>query len=274
MPNIACRAAQCLPVPDGLPLDQAAALPETLFTVWHNVFERGWACEGNHPGPRRHQRHRQHGDHAGQAVRADRDRHLRRAGQVRGGAAHRRGSRDRLQGQRFRRGSARDHRRQGVNLVLDMVAGDYVARNIQCLAMDGRHVTIAVQGGAKAQINMAQVMSRRLTLTGSTLRARSASFKALLTRKSRRPSGRWWNRASCARSWTRPSPWTRPPPPTRAWKRAPHRQDRARGGLKRLRNAGNHARLAQKTLPFDACWLTSSRKSGRSAMGRPLLFPR
>jgi NADPH:quinone reductase-like Zn-dependent oxidoreductase len=70
---------------------------------------------------------------------------------------------------------------KGVEIVLDMVAGDYVARNMKCLAMDGRHVTIAVQGGVKAQINMAQVMTRRLTLTGSTLRARSDSFKALLT---------------------------------------------------------------------------------------------
>jgi len=64
--------------------------------------------------------------------------------------------------------------------VLDMVAGDYVARNLQCLAEDGRHVTIAVQGGAKATINMAQMMIRRFTLTGSTLRPRKTEFKALV----------------------------------------------------------------------------------------------
>ncbi|RZL46633.1 MAG: NAD(P)H-quinone oxidoreductase, partial [Variovorax sp.] len=72
---------------------------------------------------------------------------------------------------------------RGVQLVLDMVAGDYVPRNLKCLAEDGRHVTIAVQGGAKAEVNMAVVMSRRYTLTGSTLRPRSAEFKALLAQE-------------------------------------------------------------------------------------------
>jgi NADPH:quinone reductase-like Zn-dependent oxidoreductase len=67
--------------------------------------------------------------------------------------------------------------------VLDMVAGDYVPRNLKCLAEDGRHVTIAVQGGARAELNMAVVMMRRYTLTGSTLRPRSAEFKALLTQE-------------------------------------------------------------------------------------------
>jgi NADPH:quinone reductase-like Zn-dependent oxidoreductase len=70
--------------------------------------------------------------------------------------------------------------RRGVEIVLDMVAGDYVARNIKCLADDGRHVTIAVQGGVRAEINMAEIMRRRLVLTGSTLRARSNAFKAAL----------------------------------------------------------------------------------------------
>ena len=64
--------------------------------------------------------------------------------------------------------------------MLDMVAGDYVARNLKCLTDDGRHVTIAVQGGVKAEINMAEVMRRRITLTGSTLRPRSNEFKGLL----------------------------------------------------------------------------------------------
>jgi NADPH:quinone reductase-like Zn-dependent oxidoreductase len=72
---------------------------------------------------------------------------------------------------------------EGVQLVLDMVAGDYVPRNLKCLAEDGRHVTIAVQGGAKAEINMAVVMTRRYTLTGSTLRPRSAEFKALVAQE-------------------------------------------------------------------------------------------
>jgi NADPH:quinone reductase-like Zn-dependent oxidoreductase len=70
--------------------------------------------------------------------------------------------------------------KRGVEIVLDMVAGDYVPRNLKCLGPDGRHVTIAVQGGVRAEINMADVMVRRLTLTGSTLRARSNAFKAAL----------------------------------------------------------------------------------------------
>jgi NADPH:quinone reductase len=65
--------------------------------------------------------------------------------------------------------------------VLDMVAGDYVARNLKCLADDGRHVTIAVQGGVRAEINLAEIMRRRLMLTGSTLRPRPDAFKAALT---------------------------------------------------------------------------------------------
>ena len=72
---------------------------------------------------------------------------------------------------------------KGVNLVLDMVSGDYVARNFSCLTEDGRHVTIAILGGAKAELNMAVVMSRRFTLTGSTLRPRTAEFKALLAQE-------------------------------------------------------------------------------------------
>ena len=68
----------------------------------------------------------------------------------------------------------------GVNVILDMVSGDYVARNLKCLAPDGRHVTIAVLGGLKAEVNMALVMRNRLTLTGSTLRPRSDAFKTAL----------------------------------------------------------------------------------------------
>jgi NADPH:quinone reductase-like Zn-dependent oxidoreductase len=69
---------------------------------------------------------------------------------------------------------------QGVQAVLDMVGGDYVPRNLQCLAEDGRHVSIAVLGGAKASIFLPAVMTRRLTLTGSTLRPRSSAFKSLV----------------------------------------------------------------------------------------------
>jgi NADPH:quinone reductase-like Zn-dependent oxidoreductase len=69
---------------------------------------------------------------------------------------------------------------RGVNVVLDMVGGDYVARNMKCLAEDGRHVSIAVQGGAMATVPVFEIMRRRLTLTGSTLRARDVAFKTLV----------------------------------------------------------------------------------------------
>src|SRR3546814_9635978 len=76
---------------------------------------------------------------------------------------------------------------RGVDAVLDMVGGDYVPRNLAALADDGRHVSIAFQRGAKAEVDVSQVMRRRLTLTGSTLRARSADFKAALADEIQRP---------------------------------------------------------------------------------------
>lgn len=177
-------ARHCLPVPDALSLAEAAALPETLFTVWHNVFERGWASEGESILV--------HGGTSGIGTMAITLGRLfgltvivtcggaeKCAKALELGAAH-----------------AIDYKAQdfvdevltltgnkGVNLVLDMVSGDYVPRNLQCLAEDGRHVTIAVLGGAKAELNMAVVMSRRFTLTGSTLRPRPAEFKALLAQE-------------------------------------------------------------------------------------------
>ncbi len=178
------RADHCLPVPAGLPLDQAAALPETLLTVWHNVFERGWAREG--------ETILVHGGTSGigtMAVMLGRlfglavivtcgsDEKCAAAMEI--GAAHAINYRS----TDFVEAVQAITAGQGVALVLDMVAGDYVARNLKCLAEDGRHVTIAVQGGAKAEINMAQVMTRRYTLTGSTLRPRSDDFKALLAQE-------------------------------------------------------------------------------------------
>ncbi len=189
------HAGHCLPVPDGLSLAEAAALPETLFTVWHNVFERGWAQVGRDAaGPRRHQRDRLDGDPARQAVRPDRDRHLRQRGEMRRRAR----DRGRLMRSITRRADFVAEVKaftggKGVEVVLDMVAGDYVARNLQCLAEDGRHVTIAVLGGVKAEINMAGLMIRRATLTGSTLRPRSDMLQgAAGARDSPRTPGRWW----------------------------------------------------------------------------------
>jgi len=172
------EAGHCLPVPEGLSLAEAAAIPETLFTVWHNVFERGLAAEGDwllvHGGTSGI------GTMAiklavlfgiriivtcGDAAKCEAARKL--------GAHH-----------------AIDYRKQdfveevrritdgrGVDVVLDMISGDYVARNIDCMAEDGRHVTIAVMGGVKATIPMHKVLTRRLTLTGSTLRPRPKAFK-------------------------------------------------------------------------------------------------
>lgn len=178
------QEGHCLPVPESLSLAEAAALPETLFTVWHNVFERGWAKEG--------ETILVHGGTSGIGTMACRLGRLfdltvivtcgnalkcERALEI--GAAH---AIDYSAGD-FVEEVKRITGGKGVELVLDMVAGDYVARNLKCLAQDGRHVTIAVQGGARAEINMAVVMSRRYTLTGSTLRPRSHKFKALVAQE-------------------------------------------------------------------------------------------
>ncbi len=171
----------CLPVPEDLSLAEAAAIPETLFTVWHNVFERAYACEGEtllvHGGTSGI------GTMAIMLGKAFGLTVIATAGSETKCAAIRELGAD----------LAIDYKTQdfveevknftdgkGVNVVLDMVSGDYVPRNLQCLAEDGRHVTIAVLGGLKATIDMALVMRKRLTLTGSTLRARSNAFKALL----------------------------------------------------------------------------------------------
>ncbi|MFW2349520.1 NAD(P)H-quinone oxidoreductase [Qipengyuania sp.] len=175
------HSAHCLTIPETMPLDVAAAIPETLFTVWHNVFERGWAREGD--------RLLVHGGTSGIGTMAIQ---LAKAFELTVIATA--GSEDKCQAIRdLGADLAINYKTQdfveevkaftggeGVDIVLDMVSGDYVARNIECLADDGRHVTIAVLGGLKAEINMATVMRKRLSLTGSTLRPRSDEFKALL----------------------------------------------------------------------------------------------
>lgn len=178
------KAGHCLPVPGGLALDEAAALPETLFTVWHNVFERGYAREGEtllvHGGTSGIGTMAiMLGRHFGLKVIVTCGSAEKCAKALEIGAAH---AID-YKATDFVEEVARITGGKGVDLVLDMVAGSYVARNLKCLAMDGRHVTIAVQGGAKAEINMAVVMSRRYTLTGSTLRPRSDEFKTLLAQE-------------------------------------------------------------------------------------------
>jgi putative PIG3 family NAD(P)H quinone oxidoreductase len=177
----AAPAGSCLPVPKGFSMAEAAALPETIFTVWHNLFERGYVREGEtvliHGGTSGI------GTTAiglcklfgirtivtcGSTAKCDAARAL--------GAdlAVDYSTEDYVEAVMAFTGG------EGVNVVLDMVGGDYVPRNLACLAEDGRHVTIAFQRGAKVEVDISQLMRRRLTMTGSTLRARSADFKALL----------------------------------------------------------------------------------------------
>lgn len=174
-------AGQCLPVPPVLPMEDAAAMPETLFTVWHNLFERAYAGEGETVLV--------HGGTSGigtMAIALGRLFGLRvivtcgsdakcvRTLELGAEAAINYRTQDFAEEVRRITGG------QGVQVVLDMVGGDYLPRNLQCLAEDGRHVSIAVQRGATAELNIARVMMRRLTLTGSTLRPRSVGFKTLL----------------------------------------------------------------------------------------------
>ncbi len=174
---------QCLPVPKGLSLTQAAALPETFFTVWSNVFDRGQLqagetllVQGGSSGI---------GVTAIQMAKALGAKVIVTAGSdakcaacLALGADHAINYRSQDFVQEIN--SLTDGK--GVNVILDMVAGDYVARELECLAEDGRLVIIAVQGGVKSQINAGLVLRRRLTVTGSTLRARPVAFKAQIAR--------------------------------------------------------------------------------------------
>ena len=174
-------ARHCLPVPDALSLSEAAAMPETLFTVWHNVFERGFARDG--------ETLLVHGGTSGIGTMAIKlgklfgltvivtcgsDGKCQAALDV--GADHAINYRT----QNFVEEVNGLTGGQGAELVLDMVAGSYTQRNLDCLGVNGRLVTIAVLGGAHATVNMAALMVKRQTVTGSTLRARSDAFKAAL----------------------------------------------------------------------------------------------
>ena len=172
---------QCLPIPLALSMEQAAAMPETLFTVWTNLFERGYASEGDAVLV--------HGGTSGIGTMAIALgvlfglRVIVTAGSLEKCAAARALGADvaiDYRAEDFVARVAEETGGKGVAVVLDMVGGDYVARNLKCLADDGRHVSIAVQGGAMATIPLFEVMRRRLTLTGSTLRARAPEFKAMV----------------------------------------------------------------------------------------------
>jgi len=169
-------AAHCLPVPKGVSLKEAACLPETYFTVWSNVFQRGGLQAG--------ERFLVHGGSSGIGTTAIQlasvfgARVFATAGsQAKCDACSALGAEVALN---YKDQDFVEVMRQecGANLILDMVGGSYIDRNIKALADDGRLVQIAFLQGPKAEINFAQMMTRRLTLTGSTLRPQSDLAKA------------------------------------------------------------------------------------------------
>ena len=171
----------CLAVPKGLSLVEAAAMPETLFTVWVNMFERGFAADGDWVLV--------HGGTSGIGTMA-----IALAGLfglkiiVTCGSAEKCARALKLGADAAINYKTQDfveevHRvtdRRGVNVIVDMIGGDYLPRNLACLAEEGRHVSIAIQRGATAEIPIFDIMRRRLTLTGSTLRPRPVEFKTMV----------------------------------------------------------------------------------------------
>jgi putative PIG3 family NAD(P)H quinone oxidoreductase len=174
-------AGTCLPVPEVLRMTEAAAMPETLFTVWVNLFERGFAAEGDTVLV--------HGGTSGIGTMAIKLGNLfglevivtcgsdeKCAAAIELGAAHA----INYQTTDFVDAIQRWTEGQGVAVVLDMVGGDYVPRNLACLGEEGRHVSIAFQRGPSAEISLVEVMRRRLSLTGSFLRPRDLAFKTMV----------------------------------------------------------------------------------------------
>jgi putative PIG3 family NAD(P)H quinone oxidoreductase len=174
-------AGQCLPVPAGMAMTDAAGLPETWFTVWSNVMDRGHARPGEtllvHGGTSGiGVTAIQLGSALGMTVIVTAGNADKCAAALRLGAAH---AID-YNAQDFVAEVVRITDARGVDLVLDMVGGDYLPRNLQCLADDGRHVSIAFQRGPRADLDLSAIMRKRLTLTGSMLRPRPISFKTAI----------------------------------------------------------------------------------------------
>ncbi|MGF1610269.1 MAG: NAD(P)H-quinone oxidoreductase [Kiloniellales bacterium] len=177
----AAPAPQCLPLPKGLDMAAAAALPETFFTVWSNVFDRARLAEG--------EAFLVHGGSSGIGTTAIQ---LAKAFGARvfttAGSADKCKACEDLGAERAINYRDEDFVTvvkeatggKGVDVILDMVGGDYIARDIAALAPDGRLVFIAFLGGPKAEVNFLPVMLKRLTITGSTLRARSVAFKGAI----------------------------------------------------------------------------------------------
>jgi NADPH:quinone reductase len=180
-------APLCLPIPDGLNMVEAAALPETFFTVWANLFDRGGCKAGEtvliHGGTSGI------GTTAIQLAAAWGARVFATAGtEEKARACERMGA---VRGIDYRTEDFVEVIRQetagrGVDLILDLVGGSYLARNLEAAAVEGRLVIISLIGGARAEINLLTIMSKRLTLTGSTLRARTVAQKAAVAEALRR----------------------------------------------------------------------------------------
>jgi NADPH:quinone reductase len=174
-------APLCLPVPENLSMVEAAAIPETFFTVWTNLFDRGGLKAGEtvliHGGTSGIGTTAIQLAHAlgarvfATAGSADKARACERLGAVRGIDYH---------AENFVEIVRKETDGKGVDVILDMVAAAYLARNLDALAIEGRLVVISLIGGARAELNLNTIMSKRLTLTGSTLRIRSVAQKAIV----------------------------------------------------------------------------------------------
>ena len=179
---------QCLPVPQGLSDVEAASLPETFFTVWSNVFDRGRLQPG--------ESFMVQGGTSGIGVTAIQMAKAMGAGVVIATA----GSDDKCQAclelgadhainyrtQDFAEEAKKLTGGKGVDVILDMVAGSYIDREVKCVNEDGRIVIIAVQGGTKSEFNAGLVLRRRISITGSTLRPRPVAFKAAIAQALRK----------------------------------------------------------------------------------------
>lgn len=173
---VATPAAHCLPVPEGMGLKEAACLPETFFTVWSNVFTRGGLKAG--------ERFLVHGGSSGigttaiQLANAFGARVFATAGSAEKCAACEILGAEKAINYRDEDFVSTMRAEGGANLILDMVGGDYIPRNVKALTEDGRLVQIAFLQGPKVELNFAMMMVKRLTLTGSTLRPQSDLAKA------------------------------------------------------------------------------------------------
>ena len=175
------EAAATLPIPDGLSMTEAAGVPETFFTVWHNVFERGGLKAGDwflvHGGSSGI------GTTAIQLAKAFDAKVLTTAGSDEKCATCQSLGADRAinyRSENFLDVVKQETGKRGVDVILDMVGGDYIAQNIRALADDGRLVNIGYQSGSEVTVDMMRVMLKRLTLTGSTLRIRPNAVKGAI----------------------------------------------------------------------------------------------